>query len=62
MTLGELLSFYAVVALMLRQLSVVLVGVPVVVAGLAAFERVGGRPRRERARPLRGATADRLAR
>jgi ABC-type multidrug transport system fused ATPase/permease subunit len=41
MTLGELLSFYAVVALILRQLAVVLVGVPVVVAGLAAFERVG---------------------
>jgi ABC-type multidrug transport system fused ATPase/permease subunit len=40
MTVGELLSFYAVVALVLRQLSVVLDGIPVVLAGVSALERV----------------------
>jgi ABC-type multidrug transport system fused ATPase/permease subunit len=40
MTVGELLSFYAVVALMLRQLSVVLAGIPVILMGRPAFARI----------------------
>ncbi|MEA2299753.1 MAG: ATP-binding cassette, subfamily bacterial [Solirubrobacteraceae bacterium] len=40
MTAGQLLSFYAVVGLILRQLSILLDGVPVVLAGLGALERV----------------------
>ncbi len=40
LTFGGLLAFYAVIALMMRQLSVALTGAPFVIEGLAASERV----------------------